>query len=52
MKQLAQQIVEFIIANSYPEAKSTSFDEYCFLAGLFSNLMLVSWNYEGKPCSH
>ena len=34
MKQLAQQIVEFIIANSYPEAKSTSFDEYCFLAGL------------------
>lgn len=30
----AQQIVEFIIANGYPEAKATSFDDYCFLAGL------------------
>ena len=30
----AQQIVEFIIANGYPEAKATTFEEYCLLAGL------------------
>ena len=30
----AQQIVEFIVANGYPEAKATTFEEYCLLAGL------------------
>ena len=30
----ARQIVEFIIANGYPEAKATTFEEYCLLAGL------------------
>ena len=29
-----QQIVEFIIAKDCPEAQATSFDDYCFLAGL------------------
>lgn len=30
----AQQIVEFIIANGYPEANAPSFEHYCSLAGL------------------
>ena len=30
----AQQIVEFIITNDYPEARATTFEEYCLLAGL------------------
>lgn len=30
----AQQIVEFIIANGYPEARADTFEEFCNLAGL------------------
>ena len=30
----AQQIAEFIVASDYPEAKATTFEEYCLLAGL------------------
>lgn len=35
MKTVAQ-IVEFILANNYPEAFATSFEDYCMMAGLDS----------------
>ena len=33
-ERTVQQIVEFIIANDYPESKATTFEEYCAYAGM------------------